>query len=623
MVLALLCLGAAAALDAARPLIIMAVIDRVIVGGEVDRLLPLVGAIVAVSMAHGLATFGFTYGRRLVGERVVYDLRNAVYAHLQRLDASFYDRHRTGELMSRAGNDVQLIRHMMAFGIFSLLRIAASTAFVLAAAVALSPSLTAIALVGAPGLYVLVRRFHSRIKPASRRTQEWTARLSAAVQENVAGIKVVRAFGQEAQEQAKFEHVNRGNREANLAAAAIRARYAPLLEMWGVLVRGVLLLAGGWLVIEGRVTIGALVALDGYVVRLIQPIREVHHLVDLVGEGFAAAERVFELLDARPALVDPGAGPHGGPRADGAPLPVGGQRPDGTLRPDGGEGIGPVPTMGSDGVERAEGMEGAIAPGERRRRRGGARIVLEGVSLRYGDGHLALRDIDLAVEPGETVLLFGPTGAGKTSLLRLLNRTYDPTEGRILLDGRDMRHVPLKALRRRVGVIPQEPFLFSMSVYDNIAYGRPDAPPEAVEEAARRARAHDFIVELPEGYHTRVGERGAGLSGGQKQRIAIARALLIDPDVLLVDDAASALDAETEARLWEDVAGVLEGRTSFIVTQRPIRLPRPVRIVVLEGGRIVADGDHARVMAASPFYARLWELHGHGKVGSAGGARRG
>jgi len=587
VVLALLCLGAAAALDAARPLIIMAVIDRVIVGGEVERLLPLVGAIVAVSLAHGLATFGFTYGRRLVGERVVFDLRDAVYAHLQRLDARFYDRHRTGELMSRAGNDVQLIRHMMAFGLFTLRRIAASTAFVLAAAVALSPSLTAIALAGAPGLYVLVRRFHSRIKPASRITQEWNARLSAAVQENVAGIKVVRAFGQEAQEEAKFDRVNRGHRAANLDAAAIRARYAPLLELWGVLVRGMLLLVGGWLVMEGRVTIGALAALDGYVVRLIQPVREVHHLVDLVGEGFAAAERIVELLEARPQLVDPG--------------------------------------EDSRGEREAETAAGASRGGDRRApgRRRGARIVLEGVSLRYGDGGWALRDIDLQVEPGGTVLLMGPTGAGKTSLLRLLNRTYDPTEGRIFLDGKDLREYPLKELRRRVGVIPQEPFLFSMSVYDNIAYGWPDAPREAVEEAARRARAHDFIVELSEGYHTRVGERGAGLSGGQKQRIAIARALLIDPDVLLFDDPASALDAETEARLWEDVAGVLEGRTSFIVTQRPIRLPRTVRIVVMEGGRIVADGDHARVMAASPFYARLWALHEEGKVGSAGGARRG
>lgn len=564
MTAAVATLLAIAGLDVLRPIIIMLVIDEVIVGGNHDRLVPYLGLIVAVSLFMAAALYALTVLRRSIGERVVRDLRDQLYRHLHHLDQQFHDATPTGELLSRTGTDVQAVRRFMAVALLSALRIVLTISVIIAAGAFINVPMTLLMLATAPAMYVTVRNFSRQAKPAFAKVHEQNAALSSALSENVTGIRIVRSYGQEAAEAARFDDENRTAYDRQLAVARIRSRHAPLMDFWVLVSRGLLMVAGGLLVINGQASLGALVAFDGFLSRTMGPIKEAHTLIDAAGESMSAADRMFELLD-RATLVDT------------PPAPV-----------------------------NAESRPG---------------ITFESISMRRG-GQLILADIDLAIRSGETVALVGMTGSGKSSLVHLINRAHDPTNGRVLLGGRDVKEYDLTHLRRQVTVIHQESHLFSTTVRENIAYGAADASDAEVEQAARLAHAHEFITQLPKGYLTVVGERGAGLSGGQRQRIAIARAIIMQPEVLIIDDATSALDTETEGAIWSGLEPLVRQATTIIVAQRLSTLRGVDRVAVMHEGRIVEIGSHEELMAHAGRYRHMYELQSMAVLGvGADGSR--
>lgn len=547
---AVLSLLAMAGLDVLRPVVIMLVIDRVLVDGEPGLLLPLLAAVAVISLALAGATFALTVLRRSIGERVVRDLRSELYGHLHHLDQRFHEDTPTGELISRTSTDVQAVRQFMGHGLLSSLRIVVTFAVVLIAGLWINVGMTALIVLAGPAMYLTVRSFGRQAKPAFAAVHEQNASLSEALSENITGIRVVRSYGQEDAESYRFDFENQLAFDRQLEVAEIRARHAPVMDFWVLLSRAALVLGGGLIVINGGATLGALVAFDGFLSRLMGPIREAHGLINLAGESLSATDRIFGLLDRKPIVVDP---------------------------------TEPVQPTDPPGIEFDD-----------------VRLVRGGQEVLHG--------IDLRVEPGETVALVGTTGAGKSSLVHLVNRAHDPTSGSVRLAGHDLRDFDIAELRQRVTIVHQESHLFSTTVYENIAYGRPTATPDEVEDAARRAYAHDFIEQLPAGYDTVVGERGAGLSGGQRQRIAIARALVMHPDVLLIDDATSALDTETEWGIWSGLKDVVGNATTIIVAQRLSTLRGVDRIGVMEGGRIIELGSHDELLAHGGRYAEMYKL---------------
>jgi len=548
---------AMAGLDALRPIMIMLVIDEVIVGGAEDLLYPYIGIILVVSLLLAAALFALTVLRRSIGERVVRDLRGELYGHLHHLDQRFHEDTPTGELLSRTGTDVQAVRRFMAVALLSTIRIVLTIAVIIVAGLFISIPMTVLMLLTGPAMYLTVRSFSRQTKPAFASVHQQNAALSEALSENVTGIRIVRSYGQEDAESERFNLENREAMDRQMAVARIRASHAPLMDFWVLLSRGILLLGGGLIVINGGATIGALVAFDGFLSRIMGPIKEAHTLIDAAGESMSGADRMFELLDQKPAVTDP-------------------------------ENPATIPDK----------------PG----------IGFEGVHLVRG-GHEVLRGIDLEVSPGETVALVGTTGSGKSSLVHLVSRSHDPSAGRVTLGGRDVKDYDLASLRRKVTVIHQESHLFSTTVWENIAYGRPDATREEVEEAARLTYAHDFISELKDGYMTVIGERGSGLSGGQRQRIAIARALVMRPDVLIIDDATSALDTETEQGIWLGLESVITNATTIIVAQRLSTLRGVDRIAVMDHGRIVELGNHDELISLDGQYAQMYALQSATVIG--------
>ncbi|MEX0592150.1 MAG: ABC transporter ATP-binding protein [Nitriliruptoraceae bacterium] len=548
---------AMAGLDVLRPIIIMLVIDEVIVGGEQDLLYPYIGIILLVSLLLAAALFALTVLRRSIGERVVRDLRGELYGHLHHLDQRFHEDTPTGELLSRTGTDVQAVRRFMAVALLSTIRIVLTIAVIIVAGLFISIPMTLLMLLTGPAMYLTVRSFSRQTKPAFASVHQQNAALSEALSENVTGIRIVRSYGQEEAETERFNRENREAMDRQMAVARIRASHAPLMDFWVLLSRGILLLGGGLIVIGGGATIGALVAFDGFLSRIMGPIKEAHTLIDAAGESMSGADRMFELLDQKSAVTDPE-----------EPVTI----PD--------------------------------KPG----------IGFEGVHLIRG-GHEVLRGIDLDVSPRETVALVGTTGSGKSSLVHLVSRSHDPSAGRVTLGGRDVKDYDLASLRRKVTVIHQESHLFSTTVWENIAYGRPDATREEVEEAARLTYAHEFISELKDGYMTVIGERGSGLSGGQRQRIAIARALVMRPDVLIIDDATSALDTETEQGIWMGLESVIADATTIIVAQRLSTLRGVNRIAVMDAGRIVELGNHDELIALDGQYAQMYALQSATVIG--------
>jgi ATP-binding cassette, subfamily B, bacterial len=478
---------------------------------------------------------------------IEYDLRNIVYTHLTRLPFGFYDRVHTGELLSRSTSDVRAVQMYLAFGPSILVQ---CTIAVIAFGLMLhiNVPLACVAMVTMPVIAVLGVSMRKAIFPVSWLIQARLAGLATIVDENVQGVRIVKAFAAEERQLTRLAEAADGVRWAYRTDAEIRSRWAPVLENLPRLGLALVLLCGGWMVLDGHTTVGTIVAFNSYVLMLQPPFRMLGMMIMMGQRAAASAGRIYEILDTEPEVAD-------------APDPV-----EARLRGD---------------------------------------VRFEDVDFTYPDGTSALRGLNLHIRPGETVAVVGRTGSGKSTLGRLLARFYDTTRGTVRIDGYDVRRLRLAGLREQVGIVPDEPFLFSVSIKDNIAYGRPPAGLDDVVAAAEAAGADEFIRELPEGYDTVVGERGYTLSGGQRQRIAIARALLVNPPVLVLDDATSAVDVAVEQRIHHALRELMRGRTTLIVAHRLSTIALAERVVLMDDGRVIADGTHAWLLENEPRYAEV------------------
>jgi len=505
----------------------------------------------------GLVRLVLSVLRRLVAGQVSLgvelDLRNRIYGQLQRLELSFFDRQQTGQLMSRATVDLQSVRFFLGYG---LIFIAQSLVTILLAGVAmflLQPALAAISLAPVPFVVLIANRYGRVSRPAMQEAQQRIAELTADAEENVSGVRVVKAFAQEARQLERFQTTTGRVFTQQVRATRIQAVYTPLLSFLPNLGLAAILLVGGREVINGTLTVGAFTAFYAYLLMLISPMRTLGYMLGSAQRSTASGARIFQILDREPEIVSP-------PGA---------------------------PALPSDG---------------------GGHVVLRSAGLTFaGTTRPALSDVSLDIPAGQTVALVGAMGSGKSALVQLLPRLYDVSAGSVEIDGADVRSVQLASLRSAIAIVNDDPFLFSASVHENIAYAHPDAPREAVVRAARAAQAADFIERLPEGYDTRIGERGLTLSGGQRQRIAIARAILADPRILILDDATSSVDASTEHEIKAALSAVLADRTTFVIAHRLSTIALAQRIIVLEDGRVAADGTHAELYESSPLYREIVE----------------
>jgi ATP-binding cassette subfamily B protein len=531
------------------PRILQLTIDRALLGGDTELLVWYSLALLGV----GVARFGIAVGRRLTTGKaslgIEYDLRDRLWAHLLRQPFGYFDRWPTGQLMSRAMSDISNVRMFLGYGlVFFAVNIVMMVA-VAAILLVLNWRLALLSLAFLPVLLVVTWRFSRRLQPILKDVQQRIADVTAAAEENVVGSRIVRIFAREDDELAKFSERSTRVFETSLAAARTRALYIPLIAFVPNLAIAFLLWYGGRQVVQGDLTLGSLVAFYTYLLMLVYPAQVIGWLTGLAQRAIASGDRVYELLDAPLELEE---------RRGAAPLP---------------------------------------------QARGG--VILDHVSFSYVDRPV-LEDVSLEVPAGRTVALVGHTGCGKTTLANLIPRFYDVSGGRVLVDGHDVRDLKLDDLRRHIGVVTQDPFLFSTSIVENIRFGRPEASNEEVRAAARAAQADEFIGALPQGYATVVGERGFTLSGGQRQRIAIARALVMDPRILILDDATSSVDVETEFRIREALVEVMTGRTTFIIAHRPSTISLADDVVVLDHGRVAERGTHDELMAAGGLYAHMF-----------------
>jgi len=529
------------------------VIDAALLHRNAHKLWLSVGAILVL----GVVRAALMAGRRLISGRqaldVEMDMRSSVYARLVRLSFGFYDRHQTGQLMSRASVDLQGVRFFLGYGLIFFFQNVLTVVSVTAVLFFFEWRLALIVLAVTPALVALAYRYSHVAHPTLRDVQQKLADVATVAEENIVGVHVVKAFAQETAEQEKFNRRSEHVFQQTLSANRQRATYVPLISFVPLLAQAAVLLAGARMVAHGSLTPGSFVAFNLYLSMLVMPLRALGMWIGQAQRATAAGERIFEVIDEPEDVAN---------RATARALPS-----------------------------------------------GGGAIRFEHVSFEYLPGRPVLRDVDLDVPAGSTIALIGHTGSGKTTLTSLVPRFYDASSGRVTVDGVDVRDVTLISLRREIGVIAQDPFLFSASVRDNIAFGPGELSHEEVERAARAAQAHEFIERLPNGYDTVIGERGITLSGGQRQRIAIARALAVDPRILILDDATASVDATTEARIRTGLRAATRDRTTLIIAHRLSTLALADEIVVLDDGRIAARGTHEELVQSSPVYREIYE-HG-------------
>ena len=505
----------------------------------------------------GAARAVFMAGRRLISGRqalgVEYDLRDEIYAKLLRLSFGFYDRHQTGQLMSRATVDLQAVRFFLGYGLIFFFQHLLTIVGVTVVLFIVDWKLALAATAFTPVLVFLAYRYSQVSHPVLRDVQQRMADVATVAEENIVGVHVVKSFAQEEAEASKFEERTGSLFRRSLDANRQRALYVPLLSFFPLLAQATVLLFGGRMVASGELALNSFFAFNVLVLMLVMPLRMLGMWIGQAQRATASGERIFEVVDETEDVRD----------AAGATL---------------------------------------LPPGD-------GRIAFQDVGFAYTHGRPVLEGVDLEIEPGRTVALIGHTGSGKTTLASLVPRFYDATAGRVTIDGTDVRDVKVSTLRRAIGIVAQDPFLFSATVRENIAFGAPGATDEDVVRAARLAQADEFIAELPDGYETMVGERGITLSGGQRQRIAIARALILDPRILILDDATASVDATTEARIRLGLREAMKGRTTLIVAHRLSTIALADELVVLDRGRIAARGTQAELLEGSPVFREIYE-HG-------------
>jgi ABC-type multidrug transport system fused ATPase/permease subunit len=531
------------------------VIDSAIRPRDEGMLWILIGVIIGLGLARALLMVGrrFISGRQALG--VEYDMRNALYAHLLRLSFGFYDRHQTGQLMSRATVDLQAVRFFLGYGLMFFFQHIITIVGVTAIMFWTNWKLALITLAITPIIVALAYRYSHVSHPVLRDVQQRMADVATVAEENIVGVHVVKSFAQEAQEQAKFQRRSDAVFDQSVLANRQRSLYVPVLSFVPLLAQAAVLLVGGWMVVHETLTIGEFFAFNLYVTMLIMPLRMLGMWIGQSQRATASGERIFQILDEPEEIAE---------RRDAQDLPPG--------------------------------------PG---------RIDFQSVSFGYDPERLVLSGVDLGIAPDQNVAIIGHTGSGKTTLTALVPRFYDATAGRVLIDGVDVRDVTLSSVRSQIAVISQDPFLFSTTVRENIAFGAPAAADDEIESAARLAQAHDFIADLPNGYDTVIGERGITLSGGQRQRIAIARAIVLNPRILILDDATASVDATTEARIRLGLREAMQGRTTLSVAHRLSTISLADEVVVLDHGRIVVRGTQDELARTSPVYREIDE---HGLV---------
>jgi len=549
------------------PLLTREVVDRIMLiaggGGDPYVLLNRVGLLLFVTgIARCLSIYLQIYMQEGASLQVAYRLRNDLYDKLQRLPYAYHDRARTGELMSRLTSDVEAMRMAVGFGFGALASNAMFLVGIAGFLFYIDWRFTLVATAVMPILMLTALKYARVVEPLFGSVQQQVARMTALVQENVTGVRVIKAFARENEEIQRFGRENEEIYTRNLEAVQKNALYHPALDFIANVGTLFVLLYGGVQVIVGRITIGSLIAFHSYLMMLIWPVRMMGYLLGVMQRARASAKRVFEILDTPTELAE--------------------------------------------------------EPGSRDLPRLNGQVRFENVSFGYSGDKSVIHEIDIDVEPGQTIALLGATGSGKTSIVNLIPRFYDPARGRVTVDGYDVRYATFRSLRGQIGIVLQESFLFSTTVRDNIRFGRPDASDEEVEAAARAAKAHDFIVKLHRGYDTVVGERGVGLSGGQRQRIAIARALLIDPRILILDDSTSSVDMQTEFEIQQALEELMRDRTTFIIAHRLSAVKKADQILVLDNGRIVERGNHQELLARGGIYHEIYKLQWENIAGQAG-----